>query len=44
LKRRNHPTLRDQHPKSHGYAKGLSSVEDDLPLAYRHGVFANPAT
>jgi hypothetical protein len=38
------PTLRDQHPKSHGYARGEFIVEDHLPDAYRHGVFARPAT
>jgi hypothetical protein len=44
LAKSHNPTLRDQHPKSHGYAEGSFSVEPDLPAAYRPGVFAAPAT
>lgn len=38
------PTLRDQHPKSHGYAMGTFTIEPDLPSHYRHGIFANPVS
>jgi hypothetical protein len=38
------PTLRDQHPKSHGYALGEFIVGHDLPELYRHGVFARSAS
>jgi hypothetical protein len=39
-----HPTRRDQHPKSHGYALGEFIVEDQLPEELRHGIFATPAS
>ena len=39
-----HPTRRDQHPKSHGYALGEFVVADGLPEAYRVGLFANPGS
>jgi len=38
------PTLRDVHPKSHGYVSASFTVHDDLPVALRAGVFATPAT
>jgi hypothetical protein len=38
------PALRDQHAKSHGCVRAELVVEDDLPAALRHGLFARPAT
>jgi hypothetical protein len=36
------PTMRDVHPKSHGYVSAEFSVVADLPESLRAGVFANP--
>jgi len=38
------PTVRDQHPKSHGYVSASFTVHDDVPVALRAGIFATPAT
>jgi catalase len=38
------PTVRDVHPKSHGYASASFTVHNDLPIALRAGIFTTPAT
>lgn len=36
------PTLRDQHPKSHGYVEGEFIVEENISDDFKVGVFAKP--
>jgi len=36
------PTLRDAHPKMHGFVQALLEVEPNLPGELRHGLFAAP--
>jgi catalase len=38
------PTLRDQHPKSHGYVEGELIVEENIADDFQVGVFAKPQT
>jgi catalase len=38
------PTLRDQHPKSHGYVEGEFIVEENIADEFKVGVFAEPKT
>ena len=38
------PTLRDQHPKSHGYVEGEFTVEENIPDDFKVGVFTRPKT
>jgi catalase len=38
------PTLREQHPKSHGYVKGEFIVEENISDDLKVGVFAKPKT
>ncbi len=38
------PLKRAQHPKSHGCVGARFEVRDDIPVEYRHGLFATPAT
>ena len=38
------PARRDQHPKAHGCAQAMFTVEDDLPEELRHGIFREPGS
>lgn len=38
------PTLRDQHPKSHGYVEGEFIIEENISDDYKVGVFSKPQT
>ncbi|MFM7711716.1 MAG: catalase, partial [Microcystis sp.] len=38
------PTLRDQHPKSHGYVEGELIVEENISDDFKVGVFSKPKT
>jgi hypothetical protein len=38
------PTRRGQHPKHHGCVDAEFVVRDDIPAAYRIGIFKDPAT
>jgi catalase len=38
------PTLRDQHPKSHGYLQSEFIIEENIPDELKVGVFASPKT
>ena len=38
------PTVRGQHPKHHGCVDAEFVVRDDIPAAYRVGIFKEPAT
>ena len=38
------PTVRGQHPKHHGCVDAEFIVRDDIPAAYRVGIFKDPAT
>jgi hypothetical protein len=38
------PTVRGQHPKHHGCVDAEFVVRDDIPAAYRVGIFKDPAT
>jgi len=38
------PTRRGQHPKHHGCADAAFVIHDDIPAAYRSGLFKQPGT
>lgn len=38
------PTLRDQHPKSHGYLQSEFIIEENIPDELKVGIFALPKT
>jgi catalase len=45
MRRKPHPpTLRDQHPKSHGYVEGEFIIEENISADFKVGIFTKPKT